>query len=109
MATIRARRILAIGTVIALAACDQAPDSAGCNSLARELETAAKCIVKFQANSEALAANCAEDAAKFKTAGFTSHDATKIAESGIKPFYATYYGKDFCTNYFPKWLTRKFD
>ncbi|MSO71499.1 MAG: hypothetical protein EXQ88_05755 [Alphaproteobacteria bacterium] len=103
----RAHKILAVGATIALVACDQPQDSAGCNALARELEKAAQCIVKFPSDGEALAANCAEDATKFKTTGFTSHDATKIAETGNKPFYKTYYNKDFCTNFFPNWLTRK--
>jgi hypothetical protein len=107
MATPRARSIIAVGAALALVACDQAAGSDDCNLLVRGLDNAAKCIVKHQGNAEALAADCPEDAAKFRTAGFTTHDATKIADSGIRSFYSTYYGKDFCKNFFPQWLTRK--
>jgi len=109
MASFRTRRQLAIGGALVLAACDQGADSVNCDLLARDLERAARCIVKYQADGEAITAECEGEAAKFRTAGFTSHDATKIAATSVKSFYTTYYGKDFCKHYFPQWLTRKFN
>ena len=92
-----------------LAACDEAGGSRECDLLAKDLEDAARCIAKtVSAEGEATDA-CREEKAKFHAAGFTSLDAVKIVATSVKSFYTTYYGKDFCKNFFPKWLTRKIE
>ena len=94
---------------ILLAACEEATGNRSCDLLAKDLEDAARCIAKSLSAPDQAPDLCREEKAKFHTAGFTSLDATKIVATSVKAFYSTYYGKDFCKNFFPKWLTRRLE